>query len=833
MRPQQSQLLKRSIRTFCSSCRCQQWISPSIFTNDNKKLYTGRFKYLKNLKVYQNASAQLKKIDRKKNIKKVDDTLKHSDAHAIVGKHCSKLRYKAGDFVEIRNRDGSIVIGLVSNDEPQQDSDLISALNKIKVSTLNEHLAEVVDVDKRNVAFVLRGVFPSASENSKNLLKMLINDALSLANKMNAYWRVSYAQLARQSTIQALDINLLIEKAFKATRESSRYNAKLGVKLLAGYIGLTNNEPSFFSREGNNTPLFAKSEIAVEGEEELGDRNVPAFLRHYTAFPNSTDEQLVCEVLNKDEVGPDNVYDEYVSKDKPRHSLMFPGSITWEDKRGKLIDDLETAIGKSLMVKKKSKDAVIRKKIDKRVYVFQPFGDIALSIEDSSKSTAPARDDTYKLEIHIPDLSHITSESIGLMNQLILRNKSIRIDGKLKSLIPEKLQTQVTFLKNTHRYKHAITVSVHINKRDPTIWQMDNIEFTKIKISKIYDPDQVELALGWKYRTVGDQVFNEADFFQQNEFLDLEGDEMAELMILREVLDQLHFKRIQQPFTAYSYTPPHASTFDLPVGNLEAETIDRMVREARIVAGQVTALFATRNSIVLPFITQPANTSTFENLSSNPKTQQLICEAAGLGNEEILARVGAHYGLGALTGYVSVAFPFDNILDLYSQWRLRESIGRVSLLYPEKKPHFGAAAAVEEKDAEEQEEDKDENNSTNALIDVFHLGRRRKRASTMEIINSTKAQAELIDWYTKRVRNFNFQTQLQKYLKNEKYFIFRCTILQTTNYPQLAAAYCEELDTTVEVALNSATDHVNAGDRIVCNQILEQKPIENLFVLSI
>lgn len=453
------------------------------------------------------------------------------------------------------------------------------------------------------------------------------------------------------------------------------------------------------------------------------------------------------------------------------------------------------------------------------VFVLGDFKDIGVSISTTTRQ--------WKFSVYTPMIAYNFRQGSELDKLLKRRGKTMMTRSGTLHLIPQTVRESWVFSKD--KFTPSICFSVTLEP-----WDLKSL-FTSEKVSvelvnvvdPIYLSDGARLATEMGWQTVdGEPVAvprmpnfsflqKEAEHFQTAQKLfhnhsersrAYSGRTFTEMLAnIREVLQGFFWQRIESGALYDAHLA--AKTYEKGVAN-KIFGLDDIMREARLCAGYICAMFARNKNILLPFLGQQVLSS-----ETDPALQRLLTNkrvwgtlsprdytvaSCYYGKEEVFDKPHEHRGLG-LPAYVNVGYPLQDYTAIVNQWRLGDYLEQRRAGADRRRPPF-----------------------------LPRVEWWVKRYFEHEIL----PQHELLDTFSDRLHRVGQLEKLETQLRSsEGYFIFRCAFIESGMYPDICRAFCEELGTIVDVVLAPHTK-VDLGDTVVCTEIIELNAADELIVLG-
>uniref|UniRef100_A0A060T4R7 ARAD1C43362p n=1 Tax=Blastobotrys adeninivorans TaxID=409370 RepID=A0A060T4R7_BLAAD len=723
------------------------------------------------------------------------------DPTVYCGTQCKTLNLMPGDVIEAIDRQGVITFAVVVN--PSLSSTTVSAY------TLN---GTTVHVAKRSVSFLLRGLirsdflhFAQSSDQEyrlyttvQNIVTDFIYKSLQLAPRLEPYVHIAYARHALSNRVRGIDFITIVQDVMQASRQSewdsllssfALYLCLNHPKSGFGRIPDTNDivviPESMMDNYSNVSTLLDnndsgrvlstfKSNIEAGTVNDSDSRMLIDFLKGYIIMPNPRHESTVSLILST--IYPHRDSDTWLTSVSSAHELL--DSIgAWTDNTNPFNhqnirwnnDANGTEFTDRLNLALNSKDYAHRKRWNTQLTPVYSFK----GHDDIGVSIDTSKRDLWTLHIHLIDVNSWIRPDPILLDMLMGRAKSWCCGPRL---LPTWFSDRVGF--NANGPKRCVTFSVDILPWDPTNWNSRAMDVTLTLVDNVcvLNPSSVESTMGWQSRHSQwpDILESVRSGVNSEAKIDLSRDERLFLSNLKSILEKHSWWR----------TEHNAITEDDDIFSTA-----NIINEMRICAGKMCALIGNRHQLHLPFRTPHG-----ANVVSGTLPPQEVSE------------------LGLPDGYVDVGSPFDNVVSIVAQSTLRWFSDMRHL-------HQGG----KQTDVE-----------VSIILDKIYRQESWANSSKREMdFRLIEAQTSLIDYYDDRLKRYErLNTLGQELHEYGGVYVFRCTILEDGEHPNITRAYCHELEMTVEIKLSPAT-FVTQGDRVVCNEIIVFSPVDGLLVLGL
>lgn len=706
-----------------------------------------------------------------------------------------------GDVIEAIDREGGITFAVVVN--PALSSTAVSA------STLN---GTTVHIPKRSVSFVMRGLirpdflhFAQSSDQEyhlyttvHNIVTEFIHKSLQLVPRLEPYVHIAYARHALANRIRGIDFTSIVQDVMQASRQDKWDSLQSSFALYLclnhpmsgfGRIPDTNDivvipermmdnysnvSTLLYSNDSARVLYTFKSNIEAGTLDDSESRMLIDFLKGYIIMPNPRHEATVSLILST--IYPHRDSDTWLTSVSSVHELLdsigaWAGNTNpFNDQNIRWDNDTnDTEVTDGFKYVLRSKDYAYRNKFDHDLNSIYCFK----GHEDIGLSIDTSKRDLWTLHIHLVDVSTWIRPDTGLLDMLMGRAKSWSSGPRL---LPSWFTDQVGL--GAWGMKRCITLSVDILPWDPTNWDSKAMDVTLTSFKKVHflDPSSVESTMGWQNRHSHwpDILESVRTGINSDANIDLTRDQRLFLANLRTLMQKHSWWRKDHN------------------ANTERDDVfatASIMNEIRICAGKICAIIGNRHQLPLPYRTAHGT-----NAVSDSLPPQEVSE------------------LGLPDGYVDISSPFDNVVSIVAQSTLRWFSDMRYL-------HQGG----KESDVE-----------VSVILDKIYQQESWASSSKRKLdFRLIEAQSSLIDYYGDRLNRYERLNTLRRELHEYGgVYVFRCTVLEDGEHPNITRAYCHELEMTVDIKLSPAT-FVTEGDRVVCNEIIVFSPVEGLLVLGL
>ncbi|CAN6644178.1 hypothetical protein TRVA0_020S01398 [Trichomonascus vanleenenianus] len=755
-----------------------------------------------------------------------------------LGVDCETCNARIGDIVEVNTRDGSISHGIVVE---------VPERGQLRVLSCGETFTCAVE----DVTFLLRNALdgtkiPSAGEPVlRNYLSVLNRASLKYSESIAPYLDVVYAQIARPKSVRGLSFDDILKRTMDLAARPSSSRILSPWIAYGTYLSVTSDSAFFLTRLDNKHPHFltipetiyddmtyltkpqgfneAISELShrLAGTSEDDSKIPPEWLQRltnlfvfYICFPDPRLARLVGKVTSC--IYPERNSESWLTAPSTAFRILTSAGLIAED------TSLFDMVSQFIEAPRESQLApLVRKTIhhqpeiprihwDLPVYAFKGFEEIAFSIEVEKR-------DLWIVHVHIADVTGGTMFNSQAIKCLSLLGKSLKISDGSLDLVPQNYREIMGFGSKDPKSVNCFTFSVHLRPWNPHQWEKCSTTLTRITDYELMDVEPTELGLGWKYKQVGENLLNASHLVDQKLIPDLSRTDSNALSALRDTLQMIYWSRVEQG--AIRSVSSNSTSFATPT-NSGPSAIEQMIAEGRITAGRVAAQELGHNRALFDELKMigglvdltKEERGLYKELLENLDTAAY--DSIDNGTKEVvqyqymehnLAKPrksqASNIGLG-VSPYIDIANPFNSMQDIISQWYLLKQLVSAQ----------------------------DDGSGMGFAVEPNKPHRVEKWAETL--VHRVEPQASLVDAIALRIDRFEKLRSLEEELQYQSYQIFRCTVLCGGEYPQTTRVYCHELDTVVYMSLLPNTK-VEIGDRVVCNEILELSPMDDLIVLGL
>ncbi len=429
--------------------------------------------------------------------------------------------------------------------------------------------------------------------------------------------------------------------------------------------------------------------------------------------------------------------------------------------------------------------------------------------------------DYWIFEIHVLDIaSHVTPGS-KLVESLLNRISSFKYDDEKVPLFDDGVFSG--FSTNTN---DAITISLQYPLDEAVGW--NKAELLSINLSKLHNLKMVSIE---ELNQLNEDKSEFMRLFKHSSNNNLDGDDEDILKSCFKIIEIWTKRRCSQGAISHSL-PSKVVEGNESVDHTKIEFVKYLHKELSTIVSEYVIQWSEvkkcplliHSQSLLPslqdkieidpqrFSIPPFKASSYEHftLFSNDQgdvsLKSLVCGEKYLNKEIVTTQASPHVSLGLPFGFVELINPLNDYEAIVNQWQV------INILKQEFKYKQGFNYKL-----------------NNALQDFKLL--------------SDKQLQQHYGFNIAPLKNFNISLQTSnerfnklKWLSTKKddWLIFKCMITKPSTFPNLAKAYCFELDLDVEILLNPSLKQVQIGDQLICTKIVKlDMYIESRLILEI
>ncbi|ANB15329.1 hypothetical protein AWJ20_2956 [Sugiyamaella lignohabitans] len=774
---------------------------------------------------------------------------------SFIGSECYRTDVLPGDMVEVCSRDGHTTFGMIlAVDDSATMADVLSvdgAYFRLSLKCSSHSLSS-------KLTLILRGLItpsklsqytsiPESKDIYMHFMNIVIKDALALVPLLSPYLQPVYAYLAQPDTLQATNLEYITRNMISASRNALERKvnpspiSQISLRL-ATYLSACGNNLRF-ARLSVDSPVVAVSERAFDAIVKimhyLTDQELSSYInafkellltpvkpnlsQHTDSMPTPSGLSPIITFLQSYVISPDprlsdavrsilsKLYRErdseiWLSSPSSVHKLLseagasvkdepfsVKGGLAWssDSKQNDLHKIFERQFKKHRRPKGFFENRITWEKLP--VYRLGGEKDIGFSLEKTSAGT-------FKFFIHFPDFTSVLQQDEPAVKTLMKIGKSWIAPFGVQSLFPK---TFVDAFREDCLTK-SWTVSVNIPSLDA-----DLLEHTSCEVTQTYIPKKLQTDV---HLPSDDGLIVTSDIVRDHNH-GLSREHVLRIRSICSLLENTFWSRINNgsvfdfPMSSRSYYPVE---IDSSQSKLDF-TLRDIIRESRILTGILVGNFGALNQLPLPYLRQGrGQTGEMHRYCKERRskgsisTSDRILAESFLTNERISKFPGPYAGLGIADAYVHIGSPFEDTLSLYSQWVLREHLQRKNMVT---------------------------NNDDEAVLNRNLL--RNKEISSAYMESQIYAQRDLVTYFYEKLKRYNALRRLEDELRvSNNYYIFRCEIVEDAQFPDMAIAYCHDLNLLVDVVLYPDSS-VSSGDTVLCTEIIELTPVDGLLVLGL
>lgn len=758
-----------------------------------------------------------------------------------------------GSFVEIQKANGDVDIGIVKSAQSSLLRPELSMINvqgnvvQFKPTEISFHLYKMMDSEKINKSTIKDNVEISA------FLKEFVRNSHEMAIKADSLYTVAQAWYAKENAPVEVDLGKIVEIINRHTTKKKEDPFDISALAFAVHRKLTSDPINWF---------------VESNPHKLGNDSLPYFKYYSNSYKTIEHLEIAMKLkiehvreiskwLNSDFVGDErekNLKPPYTDSviELLKHFVVYPHpcfkkviDIVWNEFNKevsytatdikKLVDilsdescDFFDSILPARIYDNYSKNindhfSFMREPITKTVFGIpnsrsQSGGsDIAISVEKNK--------DNWILELHVLDLgSHINPKS-SLANLLLQRVESLQLADRDHSLFNDDAVSG--FREGYDVSNSAITLTIKYPLDARIGW--DKAELLSIDLTSLHDLKLLSIEdINNLIKTRAGNIFK---LFRNSTREDFTSEDEDHILSSFKIIELWNLWRSSKESLEYQFHKKVVENGELIEKSKSLEYVEFLRREINYLISNYMIPFTQEKKCPLLIHSQsslspmndsikvypnkfsiPAYMATeykdltlFPNDEGHVSFKSYICGLKFLENDVVSTHDSSPYvSKGLFHGLIKFIDPFNDMEVILNQWQV------INML----KARFKFKQGY--------------NIELNQHLQDFKM-------------KDAKELQQIYTYKLKPIKGFNQalqskQDRMNKLTwlsqKTKEWLIFKCIITESSSYPDLAKAYCFELDLEIEILLNPEINQIEIGDQLICTKIIKLDLIESRLVLQ-